>query len=267
MAPLYTHLRRVGQAESSINLRDLHHRTHVRTTHPQNTRHPQATRSSPGVTGNRRTSVTTRPPHRRTEPQQHHNSTHQHNLTVIVVAHTGIHRTHNLLATGRRGDIYRLIHNRARRSRVHTPRRDTRRRDSGCTGPINGDTLHIGHGPVTTNKERPAPTNTRTSSVPEARTHRLILRHTPRHSGHIHRGTTTRQHPPTSRTIRLPSIRGRTTTKSSQTNHHTSSSTHHLTHINHPLKITPHTGAVSLTPHTIRHTTGHTSTHHTQHNT
>ena len=234
---------------------------------PPNARRPWTTHSDPGAPRRKRLSAATRPPHRQPQAKHHNHSTHQRNLVVIVALDARIHRTNNLAPTRRGGDIYRPIHNRARRSRVHTLRRDTRRRGSGCTGPINGDTLHIGHGPVTTNKERPPPTNTRTSSVPEARTHRLILRHTPRHTRHIHTGTTTRQHPPTSRTIRLASIRGRTPTKSSQTNHHTSSSTHHLTHINHPLKITPHTGAESLTPHTIRHTTGHTSTHHTQHNT
>lgn len=172
-------------------------------------------------------------------PRGRKHGTGDQHLTVVVVAHARIHRIHNLRTTGRGGDTYRLIHNRARRSRVHTLRRHTRSGVTGCAGPTSSG-LHVGHRPILLNKKGPPTTITRSCGIPEARPHQLVLRHTSRHTRHINGGASRRQHPPT---IRASIGRRTSTNSSSQTNHSTSSSTHHVTHINHPLELAPHTGA------------------------
>ena len=72
------------------------------------------------------TITTPLPPRTTSKPQQSQRTKHHHDLNVIVVLDTRIHRTHNLVATRRSRLNNRLIHIRARRRRVHNPHRDTR---------------------------------------------------------------------------------------------------------------------------------------------
>ena len=69
--------------------------------------------------------LTPLPPHTTSKPQQSQRTKHHHNLTVIVIPNTRIHRTHNLVTTRRRGLIHNAIHSRVRRSRMHNLRRTT----------------------------------------------------------------------------------------------------------------------------------------------
>lgn len=215
---------------------------------------------------------TTHHQRRNKDPHGRKHGTSDQHLTVVVVAHARIHRIHSPLATGRGGNIYRHIHNRTRLRRVHTLRRHTRSGVTGCAGPTSSG-LHVGHGPILLNKERGPRTITRNGGIPEARTHQLVLRHTRRHTGHINRVTSSRQHPPTIRA----SIGRHTRTQAKQTNSHTSHhTTRNNTHHNAPLKRAPtagHTNADShdhttpqahtTTTHTVTYTIEHTYTTHT----